>query len=294
MPPDPLFIAYLRRQHAMIGAMIEDWDANVAVAELEHPVDPPWDGEDKPATIPTKVTPAEEEAEEPPAKPAPAKRASRAKPAPKPEPEPEPETPEVGELTFEEYSAQLKAMSLDELRELTISLGYDEDAVNGASQKDLIESILVEKFPGTTVGEAHEEAEETDDSGEDEGPDEDAAPADDSDVLTRAELAAMSKGALRKLCAQVELPKDQWESLDEKGLVDLLVSYQEAADEDEEAEPEVPEEPGDGWTEEDLKRLSRGELLVLARQFGVPDDEIPDNADSEQIIALIYATAPEE
>lgn len=306
--PTAVFAEFLTRLHDLTGEML----ATLADAPPFTP-DPELSPSDQAAadyehqgfTEPDDADSGEPETEaEEPAKPAAAKKAApaakRASPAAKrapakakPEPEPEPADPE--DMTAEEYAAELAKLSLSELRDLAISLDYAEDAVAEAEQFDLIESILSEKYPNadaTTIAQGVLEA----GSAAAGDPDDAEEAEDDAQPITAEELRGMSKGALRKLCQQVELPKEQWDSLDEDGLVELLTNYQ--AGETDAEEGDDAEDEGEGeeqvWTREDLETMSRAQLLGIAADYGVPKADIPKNATPKQLVDLIFQYAEAE
>jgi hypothetical protein len=242
-----------------------------AVDDVPQPVEAPKPAAAKPRTRAAKT----------------AAPAARTRPAPAPEPEPD----EAPAQTYAEAKAELESTDVDELRAIALSLDYDDDAVADASVSDLVEAILSERFPGGDPAAAGDDeppwdADDAADSASDDADD------DDAQLVTREELVGMSLGALRKLAAQVEIPRATYASLTQPELVDLLVAHQDAAMAEQDAatdDDDDDEADGEVWTREDLARLSRGELLALAKEYGVT--KIPATATSDEIIDLIFEAA---
>src|SRR5258708_2970193 len=101
--------------------------------------------------------------------------------------------PEAEELTRDEYEAELRAMDVEELRSLVISLDYEAATVADADVDELVDAAMGEKFPEEP---SEDGVPATGDLDDDVSDDADATPAQG---VTREELAEMKLPTLRQL-----------------------------------------------------------------------------------------------
>lgn len=184
----------------------------------------------------------------------------------KAEPEEEPEAEEVTEYS----EGELKKLKIKELRELAISLDYDESEVKGASKAELIEAILAEQEEGDV--EPADEDEEDEVEGEEE---------------EESGYAGMSLAELKAEAKERGVDGRKMRNYDVDDVIALLEEL-DAEDEDEEDAEDAEED--DIYTEDELNEFSLSELKELAEEYEL---EIPKRTRRNTIVDMILEAQDE-
>lgn len=244
-------------------------------------VDVPWDEGPPPSQTGAPVI--EEPVE---ATPAPAKKATKAAPK-KATPPPAPEPVEAEELTREQYEEQLTAMTVEELRDLAISMDWEAEGVQNASAEEIVGALVEERYPEEPgAAEVTGDLDEVGDVGEAE------EAGEGTESVTREELVEMNLPTLRQLAKGLEIPEESYKGLDIDMLADLIMQYQAGT---------VPTE-GEGdeeyWqpTQAELEQYSRADLWKLATEappngYGYNP---PKNIKSADLIKLLLEGPSDE
>lgn len=188
-------------------------------------------------------------------------RGRKAKPAPEPEPEDEDEDDDDDEAAGGpgKSEAELKKMRLPALKKLAKEY-FDDDAVDGASKDDLIESLL------SLDADDDDDDEDLDDD-EDDTDDDDAEDDEDGDDDERAELEALNIGALRKKARdEYEATAAELKGLDKEGIIDLILNTEGEDDADSDVDADDEEE---GYTQDELEEMTLDELKEIADEWEI-------------------------
>lgn len=180
------------------------------------------------------------------------------------EPEEEVEAEEVTEYT----EGELKKLKIKELRELAISLDYDEDEVKGASKAELIEAIITEQ----EEGEAEPAEDDEDEDGDEEG----------------SEYADMSLAELKAEAKERGVDGRKMRNFDVDDVIAILEEMDEEEDEDEDGDEEDDEEI---YTEDELNDLPLSDLKELAEEYEL---DIPKRTRRNTIVDMILEAQDED
>jgi hypothetical protein len=195
----------------------------------------------------------------------------------------EPESDEEeGPLSRDEVAA----LTVTELRALAVELGLEEQKVKAGILAELDES----GYYGDDEDESDEDDEaevEEDEEEEDGDSDSDSDEEDDEEGLTREDLEGMDLKELKALAKQEGHALKDYRSLDQEGLIELLMGEDES---DEEEDEEDSEEEAEELDEDALNAMNLAELKKLAGELGV---KIPVNIAKQKskIVDLILDAA---
>lgn len=204
--------------------------------------------------------------------PATEKAAAKKRPA-KSKAEPEPETDDDDDATDEDVEAELKKMSVPDLRKRAIAQGFEPDDVKGAKKADLIEAILEDLNGGDDDEDSDDDADDADDADDtdDDDSDDDADDSDDDEDDRRDELEGMSIAALRKLARSepVSAKPAEVRTMDKEALIDLILDSEADDDSDSDMDGEPEDDDEDGYTRDELKAMSKEELLEIYAEWEI-------------------------
>ena len=225
---------------------------------------------------------------------APAKKpaAKRTRGRTKPEPEPDTDDDADEDESDEDVEAELKKMSVADLRKRATALGFDPEDVKGAKKADLIEAIIEDmNDDGSDDDDQDDDADDADDDAdEDQDDDDDDADdeGDDDEDDRRAELEGMTLPELRKL-ARTEpynAKPSEVRQMDKEAIIDLMLDAEADDDSDSDMDGDPEDDSADGYTRDELDAMTKEELIEVYEEWEL---ELPAKKVKPALIKGILA-----